>query len=112
MKRPPKYDVSEAIAPPPRTVRVPPVAGRASVPTRVGSWDSRRGGEREEPRGGIGAHAEPRERAGIGGGERGQGLRAPASLECGEHEELVGDDRAAHAATQLVLRGTLAEGRC
>ena len=40
MKRPPKYEVSEAMRPPPRVVRDPPVAGRARVPTRVGSWDS------------------------------------------------------------------------
>src|SRR5437762_2786994 len=40
MKCPPKNEVSEAITPPPRVVRVPPVAGRARLPTRVGSWDS------------------------------------------------------------------------
>ena len=40
MKRPPKNEVSEAMTPPPRVVRVPPVAGRARLPTRVGSWDS------------------------------------------------------------------------
>src|SRR2546422_4359770 len=39
-RSPPKYEVSEAMRPPPRVVRVPPVAGRARVPTRVGSWDS------------------------------------------------------------------------
>src|SRR5437762_4495219 len=40
MKCPPKNEVSEAMTPPPRVVRVPPVAGRARLPTRVGSWDS------------------------------------------------------------------------
>src|SRR6266404_4156045 len=40
MKCPPKNEVSDAMTPPPRVVRVPPVAGRARLPTRVGSWDS------------------------------------------------------------------------
>src|SRR5207244_1024303 len=69
MKRPPKYEVSEAMRPPPRVVRVPPVAGTARVPTRVGSWDS----------------------------------QLPSSRSVSV---------ATSPATQLVLRGTLAERRC
>ena len=40
MKLPLKYDVREANTPSPRVERVPPVAGTARLPTRVGSCES------------------------------------------------------------------------
>src|SRR3989442_10364165 len=42
MKFPPKYDVSEAITPPPCSLLVPPAGGSASAPSRVGSCDVQR----------------------------------------------------------------------
>ena len=42
MNPPPKWDDNDAIAPPARCVRVPPVAGSASGLTRVGSCELQR----------------------------------------------------------------------